>query len=81
MLIKILVGLSVFEGTQSIGIVALVVASMWTVEDLVKDGINFRREYLRTRFQDSSILLFLEMCEPIGKIHEYNEKISKVEAK
>ena len=81
MLIKIIVGYSVFEGTQSIGIVALVIATMGTVEDILKSIITVRREYFRFRFQESSILLFLEMCEPIGEIHSFPEKVEKIQCK
>jgi ABC-type multidrug transport system fused ATPase/permease subunit len=79
MLIKIIVGYSVFAGTQSIGIVVLVVSSMGTVEDIMKSIITLRRDYFRFRFQESSILLFLEMCEPVGNILEYRQPIEKIE--
>jgi ABC-type bacteriocin/lantibiotic exporter with double-glycine peptidase domain len=66
MLIKLIVGYSVFNGTQSIGMVALVVSSMGTIEDIISRIFSLRKDYLRFRFQESSILLFLDMCEPIG---------------
>ncbi len=78
MLIKIIVGYSVFQGTQSIGIVALVVSTMGTVEDIMKSMITIRKEYFRFRFQESSILLFLEMCEPVGDVGDFWEKIEKI---
>lgn len=80
-LIKIIVGYSVFEGTQSIGMVALVVSSMGTVEDIMRSIITVRKDYFRFRFQESSILLFLEICEPIGKVHTFREKIETISAK
>lgn len=65
MIIKLIVGYSVFEWTQSIWMVALVVSSMGTVEDIINRIFTFRKDYLRFRFQESSILLFLDMCAPI----------------
>lgn len=81
MLIKMIVGYSVFQWTQSIGMVALVVASMGTVEDIMTRLLTIRKDYLRFRFQEASILLFLEMCEPIWNIHNYPNdiKIIKLE--
>ncbi len=79
MLIKVIVWYSVFEGTQSIGMVALVVSSMGTVEDIMKSIITVRKDYFRFRFQEWSILLFLEMCEPIGKVHTFDQKIEKIQ--
>lgn len=81
MLIKIIVGYSVFEGTQSIGIVALVVSTMGTVEDTMRNLIAIRKDYLHFRFQESSILLFLEMCEPIGDISILDQEIEKIHGK
>ncbi len=65
-LIKLIVGYGVFRGTESIWMVALVVSSMGTVEENITRIFTFRKDYLRFRFQESSILLFLEMCAPIG---------------
>ena len=61
--------------------VALVVASMGTVEDIMTRLLTIRKDYLRFRFQETSILLFLEMCEPIGSIQTYQNdiKIIKLE--
>lgn len=75
MLIKMIVGYSVFEWTQSIGMVALVVSSMGTVEDIMARILTIRKDYLRFRFQESSILLFLEMCEPVGTIKKSKSDI------
>lgn len=79
MLIKMIVGYSVFEWTQSIGMVALVVSSMGTVEEIMARILTLRKEYLRFRFQESSILLFLEMCEPIGKIQKSQNEIETIQ--
>jgi ABC-type bacteriocin/lantibiotic exporter with double-glycine peptidase domain len=81
MLIKIIVWYSVFQWTQSIGIVALVVSSMGTVEEIINSIIKIRKGYLRFRFQESSILLFLEMCEPIGDIDEFNQDIQQIQGR
>ncbi len=78
MLIKMIVGYSVFEWTQSIGMVALVVSSMGTVEEIMARILTLRKDYLRFRFQESSILLFLEMCEPIGKIQKSQHDIQTI---
>lgn len=55
--------------------VALVVASMGTVEGIMTRLLTIRKDYLRFRFQEASILLFLEMCEPIGNIESYPKDI------
>ncbi len=78
MLIKMIVGYSVFEWTQSIGMVALVVSSMGTVEEIMARILTLRQDYLRFRFQESSILLFLEMCEPIGTIQKSQNDIQTI---
>ncbi len=77
-LIKVIVGYSVFEWTQSIGMVALVVSSMGTVEEIMARILTLRKDYLRFHFQESSILLFLEMCEPIGKIQKSQNDIRTI---
>ena len=79
MIIKVIVGYSVFQGTQSIGMVALVVASLGTVEDIMRSILSVRKGYLRFRFQESSILLFLHMCEPIGHKARFRETLSTIQ--
>ena len=58
--------------------VALVVSSMGTVEEIMARILTLRKDYLRFRFQESSILLFLEMCEPIGKIQKSQHDIQTI---
>ncbi len=79
MLIKMIVGYSVFQWTQSIGMVALVVSSMGTVEEIMARLLTLRKDYLRFRFQESSILLFLEMCEPIGTVQQFQDHIKSIQ--
>jgi hypothetical protein len=61
--------------------VALVVSSMGTVEEIMTRLFTLRKEYLRFRFQESSILLFLEMCEPMGTIKDSQIDIQTVTCK
>jgi hypothetical protein len=51
---------------------------MGTVEEIISSIITIRKDYFRFRFQESSILLFLEMCEPIGEINKFSEEIRKI---
>jgi hypothetical protein len=54
---------------------------MGTVEEIINSIIKIRKGYLRFRFQESSILLFLEMCEPIGDIDEFNQDIRQIQGR
>jgi ABC-type bacteriocin/lantibiotic exporter with double-glycine peptidase domain len=64
--IKAIVGYGVFAGTNSVGMVVLVIASTGTVEGLVTSLFNLRKDYRDFRFRESSIELFLEICAPVG---------------
>ena len=66
LLIKWIVGYGVFIGTSSVGMVALVVSSMGTVSRIMSSLIGASQDYRTFRFRESSILLFLQMCEPIN---------------
>lgn len=80
-LIKMIVGYSVFQWTQSIGIVALAVSSMDTVSDILANTLSLRKDYRRFRMQESSILLFFEMSSPIGEIDTMTKKLENIEIK
>lgn len=64
--IKAIVGYGVFVGTNSVGMVVLVIASTETIDRLVSSLFDMRKNYRDFRFRESSIELFLEICAPIG---------------
>lgn len=80
-LIKLFVGYSVFKGTQSVGMVALVIASMWTLQNIIISILNIRTRYINLKLQNDSILLFFEICENVWKINQYNKKLEKIQIK
>ena len=55
--------------------VALVVSSMGTVGNIIGKILGIRQGYFHFKFQESSILLFLEMCEPTGHVQVLPEKL------
>lgn len=72
--IKAIVGYGVFAGTNSVGMVVLVIASMGTIENLVTSLFNMRKEYRDFRFRESAIELFLEICAPVGTVDRHDGK-------
>lgn len=72
--IKAIVGYGVFVGTNSVGMVVLVIASTQTIDRLISSLFVMRKNYRDFRFRESSIELFLEICAPIGTIDRIDEK-------
>ena len=78
--IKCIVGYAVFQGTQSIGIVALVTWYSERVWGILSDILGIKIKYRDTKFQLSTLHLFVKMFTPIG--HYRNNKspsVTKVE--
>jgi ABC-type multidrug transport system fused ATPase/permease subunit len=78
--IKCIVGYAVFQGTQSIGMVALVTWYSERVWRILSDILGIKIKYRDTKFQLSTLHLFVKMFIPIG--HYQNSKtlsIVKVE--
>lgn len=77
-LLKWIVGYWVFIGTNSVGMVVLVVSSMGTLGWLISQILSFRNNYKDFVFQQESILLMLKICSEVGNT-EYTQKIEKIE--
>lgn len=77
-LIKLIVGYGVFQGTNSIGMVALVVASMGTIQNIIVSTFQLRNDYLKLQLSTASMSLYLKMTEKIGNIGEKNFQLKKL---
>ncbi len=54
---------------------------MDTISDILANVLSFRQDYRRFKLQESSILLFFRMSEPVGTIAKFNEKLNTVQVK
>lgn len=80
-LIKLIVGYGVFAGTNSIGMVTLVIASMSTIESLFRDVLYMRVNYQKFRMDIHSALLFLKMTQTVGNIDTYKQPLKSITLK
>jgi hypothetical protein len=79
-LLKLIVWYWVFSWTSSVGMVVLVVSSMWTLWQIIFQIFSFRNDYNDFVFQQESILLMLKMSKPVWNV-EYSEKVNNIEFK
>ncbi|MDD5770197.1 MAG: ATP-binding cassette domain-containing protein [Candidatus Gracilibacteria bacterium] len=77
-ILKLIVGYGVFAGTNSVGMVALVVSSMGVVKDIFNTIFEIKTEYKNFEFSQNSILLMFDLCKPIGNV-EFKNTFDKIE--
>lgn len=74
--IKCFVGYAVFNGTQSIGMVALVTGYSSKIGDILSTILRTRTTYRSTRFQIDTLNLFVQMFVPIGSYQDSRGRLS-----
>lgn len=79
--IKAIVGYGVFLGTNSIGMVALVITSLGTIRELIDTLLHTRQSYRDFRFRGSLLKLFFHITEPIGTIEKIQKSAPSVSIK
>lgn len=73
--IKCIVGYAVFQGTQSIGMVALVTGYSGKIGNILSSILGMRTSYKITKFQLDTLNLFVKMFVPIGT-YKNSKKVS-----
>lgn len=79
-LLKLIVWYWVFVWTNSVGMVVLVVSSMWTLWWIISTIFNFKNDYKDFLLQQESVLLMLKICVSVWN-EKYGEKIKNLEFK
>lgn len=69
-----------FSGTQSVGMVVLVVSSMGSIGEMISKIFSLKPAYKDFLFQQESILLMLKICTPAGTL-DFSEKVETVSIK
>lgn len=79
-ILKLVVWYWVFRETQSIWMVAFVVASMWKIRYVISEIINFKRRFKEFKFRQECILLYFKLTKKVwNKI--FKENINSLEFK